>query len=153
MSLIAEKTSVLHRSIRDANEAANEDSKSSAGDKFETGREMITQEIAKATQQLATLGEMRRALEKIRPNRQLESVGLGTLAHTSEGWFFFSVSLGNIQVEGQEVYALSMASSPIFSHISFSDATQAALSGYSIRMPRQRPSWSLGSKSVRDTNK
>lgn len=110
MSLIAEKTSVLHRSIRDANDAANEDSKSSAGDKFETGREMITQEIAKATQQLATLGEMRRALEKIRPNRALESVGLGALAHTSEGWFFFSVSLGKIQVEGQEVYALSMAS-------------------------------------------
>ena len=110
LDLIAEKSTELRASIRDAQEAANEDTKSSAGDKFETTREMMTQEIDKANGQLSVLAEMKVLLDKVKPDGRMDKVGFGSLVTTNEGLYFFSVSLGKVPVDGETVYALSMAS-------------------------------------------
>ncbi len=96
--------------IKEAQEAAAGDTKSSAGDKYETAREMIKQEIDKANHQLAIYERMEEALMKIDPNQSLQSVAPGSLIQTNEGTYFFSVSLGRVKAEKADVYVLSMAS-------------------------------------------
>ena len=51
--------------IRMAQDSANEEGKSSAGDKYETGRAMAQLEIEKASSQLAEANKLKQALEQI----------------------------------------------------------------------------------------
>jgi transcription elongation GreA/GreB family factor len=110
LALIRSKLADLKTSIQDAQEAATEDTKSSAGDKYETSREMIQQEIDKATAQVATFDQMQEWLSRIEPSQKQKTIAFGSLVRCNEGCYYFSVSLGKLSVEGQTVYALSMAS-------------------------------------------
>ena len=104
------KTLRQQKIIQDAQQAAADDTKSSAGDKFETSREMMKQEIQKAQQQMAIYEKMEEVLMQISLKEVQDQVGLGSLIQTDEGLYYFSVSLGQLQVEGQKVFILSMAS-------------------------------------------
>lgn len=110
MSHLREKKERLNKQISDAQQAAAEDTKSSAGDKYETSREMMKQEIDKANQQLAIFEKMEAVLMKISPDKPKRKVELGSLIVCNEGIYFFSVSLGQIKIQGQVVYCLSLAS-------------------------------------------
>ena len=110
IDLVVEKIATLEQAIQDANEAANEDTKSSAGDKFETSREMMSLEINKNTAQLGLATEMLRHLRQIDPEATRNKVAFGSLVATNEGLYFFSVSLGKIKVEDKVCFALSLAS-------------------------------------------
>lgn len=98
--------------IEDAQSSANDDTKSSAGDKFETGREMIQQEIDRNRKQLEEAKKMRLALEQIENHQLLEIVHFGSLVITNFGKFYISISRGQIQVDGINYFAIS-AISPI----------------------------------------
>jgi transcription elongation GreA/GreB family factor len=100
----------LNRSIAEAQQAASEDTKSSAGDKFETSREMMKQEINKLNAQLSQAVKMQQQLGQVNPEASKETVGFGSLVQTNEGLYYFSVSLGKVEVAGQSCFALSMAS-------------------------------------------
>jgi len=110
LALIRSKIAALETQIQDAQEAATEDTKSSAGDKYETSREMIQQEIDKATAQVATFVQMEEWLRRVEPSQKQRNIVFGSLVRSNEGWYYLSVSLGKVSVEGQTVYALSMAS-------------------------------------------
>jgi len=98
--------------IEDARSSANDDTKSSAGDKFETGREMIQQEIDRNRKQLEEAKKMRLALEQIENYQVSEIVHSGSLVITNFGKFYISISRGQIQVDGINYFAIS-AISPI----------------------------------------
>ncbi|MEM6346717.1 MAG: 3-oxoacyl-ACP synthase [Bacteroidota bacterium] len=108
LALLDQKIARLQRSIADAQKAASEDTKSSAGDKFETSREMLKQEINKHNQQLALATKMKQQFGQIDPRQSLDHIAFGSLAETNEGLYYFSASLG--KVEGQKCFALSMVS-------------------------------------------
>ncbi len=110
VDLLQSKIEGLSVRIAEAQQAASEDTKSSAGDKFETSREMIRQEIDKANAQLGSFRQMQVLVEKISVGQKSGEVGFGSLVETSEATYFFSVSLGKLGVKGKEVYALSLAS-------------------------------------------
>ncbi len=110
LALIRSKIAALDIRIQEAQEAATEDTKSSAGDKYETSREMIQQEIDKATAQVATFAQMEEWLRRVEPSQKRRTIAFGSLVRSNEGWYYFTVSLGKVSVEGQTVYALSMAS-------------------------------------------
>ena len=98
--------------IEDAQSSANDDTKSSAGDKFETGREMMQQEIDRNRKQLEEAKKMRLALEQIENHQVSEIVHSGSLVITNLGKFYISISRGQIQVDGINYFAIS-AISPI----------------------------------------
>jgi len=98
--------------IEDAQSSANDDTKSSAGDKFETGREMMQQEIDRNRKQLEEAKKMRLALEQIENHQVSEIVHSGSLVITNFGKFYISISRGQIQVDGINYFAIS-AISPI----------------------------------------
>ncbi|MEO0896389.1 MAG: 3-oxoacyl-ACP synthase [Bacteroidota bacterium] len=109
LETLAVKKQRLEKQILDAQQAAAEDTKSSAGDKYETSREMMKQEINKANQQLAILEKMEEVLMKVPLDQKKNEVGLGSLVECNEGIYFFSVSLGQIKWKGKSVYLLSLA--------------------------------------------
>ena len=96
--------------ISEAQEAANQDAKSSMGDKYETSREMMALEMRKASEQLQEASKLKKVLGSIQPNTGLNVVNIGSLVSTSIGDFFVSVSLGKVNVEQREVFVLSAVS-------------------------------------------
>ena len=92
------------------------ETKSSAGDKHETGRAMIQLEMEKASQQLTGISEMNEILSKIdssnsgKSNRKMAH--LGSVVYTQKANYFLSISAGQIVTENKVFYAIS-TSSPI----------------------------------------
>ena len=110
LAQLEEKIQGLQQRIAEAQQSAAEDTKSSAGDKFETSREMMKQEIDKANQQMGIFSKMKVVLEGIEASKVQSEILPGSLVQTNEGWYYFAVSLGKVQVGEQSIYVLSMAS-------------------------------------------
>lgn len=100
----------LKTDLKEAQEAANEDSKSSMGDKYETGRAMAHLETEKYAGQLSTAREMKAVLEGFNPHKHREEASAGSLVRTSQGLFYLSVSLGQMKINGETVFAVSPVS-------------------------------------------
>lgn len=83
------------------------DTKSSAGDKHETARAMVQLEQEKLNKQLGEFLQMKSTLNQINPTIRHNQVGMGSLIHTSLGWYFLSVGLGQISVEETIIFALN----------------------------------------------
>lgn len=80
--------------------SANEETKSSAGDKYETGRAMVQLEVDKLLVQQVQVMQSIRILQTISPNGQHKAVELGSLISTSLGHFFVSVAYKSVEIKG-----------------------------------------------------
>ena len=96
--------------LRDAQDAANGEEKSSAGDKYETGRAMAHLEREKAEQQLEEARKLMAMLDKINSTILSERISLGSIVITNGGNFYLAISAGKISVAGIDFIALSPAS-------------------------------------------
>lgn len=110
IAMLEARMARLQEAIDQAQQAASDDTKSSAGDKFETSREMIKLEIDKNNMQLSQAATMLKHLHSLSPSSVLDSVAFGSLVQTNEGIYYFSVGLGKVVLEDKTCYALSMAS-------------------------------------------
>lgn len=93
-----------------AQESANSETKSSAGDKYETGRAMAQLERDRHAQLLADAQRMMADLEKMNPDATSLVAMPGSLVQTSRGTFFISISAGKITLDGADYFAVSPAS-------------------------------------------
>ncbi|TLX25482.1 GreA/GreB family elongation factor [Chryseobacterium indologenes] len=91
--------------------ASNNDTKSSMGDKYETGREMLQQEINNLQRQLNEVLNQQAILQKITADPS-EKVQNGAIVKTDKGLFYISASMGEIRSENQKVMTVS-AESPL----------------------------------------
>lgn len=87
--------------------ASGTDAKSSAGDKHETGVAMAQLEQEKLTKQINELLKQQEILVRINPTIEHTKVGLGSLVQTNNGWYYFSVGIGTLNVENETVFALN----------------------------------------------
>jgi hypothetical protein len=90
-----------------AQESAMSDDKSSAGDKFETGRAMGHRDRDMYANQLALALSEKEALYKINVKVDHLFVSLGSLVHTTAGIFFISISMGKMVIDDKALYAVS----------------------------------------------
>lgn len=109
LELIETRLRVSQQNIQDIQESLNSETKSSAGDKHETGRAMLQLEREKAGQQLAELERTKAVLSKIDPNSSSKIIGLGSAVFTDKGNYFIAVSLGELNIENTSFYAISGA--------------------------------------------
>ena len=109
---IDESIASVQQSIEEARATQKEDTKSSAGDKFETTREMMTQEIEKGTALLNKLFDDKNSLLAISQNDSTETVQQGSLVFTNLGKFYVGVSIGAVTMNGDKFQTVS-SSSPI----------------------------------------
>ena len=105
--VIRQKIERVQRSILETQQSANEETKSSAGDKYETGRAMAQLEIEKFTVQLAELHKQDQDLSRIDPGLAEVRVALGSVVHTNQGLFFIAVNAGEIRLDGRKFFAIS----------------------------------------------
>jgi transcription elongation GreA/GreB family factor len=109
-ALLTQRIALARAEMQAAQESSNTDTKSSAGDKYETGRAMAQQERDRHAAQLHEAQQLLGALQKINPELASDTVRLGALASTSLGLFYLSVSAGRLATaEGQEFMAVSPA--------------------------------------------
>jgi hypothetical protein len=92
--------------------ALQTETKSSAGDKHETGRAMLQLEMEKAGQQLSGVSLMKETLAKIDVSKTSKIASLGSLIITEKANYYLSVSAGQIVVANINYFAISV-SSPI----------------------------------------
>ena len=107
---ISEKIQKLEQLIAETR-ASNNDTKSSMGDKYETSREMLQQEINNLQIQLNEHLKSQQILKNIQPNPH-KTVTLGSLVETEKGMFFVAISLGEITFNQEKIFVIS-AESPL----------------------------------------
>ncbi|MGB2128603.1 MAG: 3-oxoacyl-ACP synthase [Flavicella sp.] len=88
------------------NDLASE-TKSSAGDKHETGRSMLQLEMEKAGQQWLQVQQTHNLLSKISIEPSNGPIRLGSLVSTSNGVFFLAVSIGQLKVDSLSIFVIS----------------------------------------------
>lgn len=110
MDYVEDRISTAQQAITAARESANDDTKSSAGDKYETGREMMQQEIDRNRKQLEESQKLKLVLERIDPDKSMDLIQNGALVSTNYGRFYISISLGQIVVDDNIYFAVSSVS-------------------------------------------
>lgn len=103
--------SLYEKSLSDLEEDISNETKSSAGDKFETSREMMQQERQKTESQLQRLNKTINQLEQIGTD-EFQQVESGALIRSGNIHIFFFSGLSNITIDGVKVY-VSALDSPV----------------------------------------
>ncbi len=86
------------------------ETKSSAGDKYETGMAMLQIEEQKAAVQLSKAKSTGQVLSRI-DGEELHTEGqLGSLIETSQGTYFLAIPFGKLEIEKKEIFVLSITS-------------------------------------------
>jgi transcription elongation GreA/GreB family factor len=107
---IQKRETEIKKIISDARDAANNETKSSAGDKYETGREVMQQEIDLNLTRLNEINKLKLTMERIAPDCKCETAQPGALVRTSNGNYYIAISAGQLKIDGTTYYAISAAS-------------------------------------------
>lgn len=115
MTYVQQRIDTATEAMQAAQEAANSESKSSAGDKYETGRAMAQLERDRHAQLLAEAQRLKQDLEHLDLGTSAETARAGSVVVTARtdgrpGTFFLAISAGRLVVEGQDYMAVSVAS-------------------------------------------
>lgn len=110
VNYVQQRMDAAQQAIAEAQQAANNDTKSSAGDKYETGREMAQQETNRNLTQLNEANKLMVSLNRIGTASQSTIAESGSVVKTNLGNFYLSISAGNIKVNNDVYIAISMAS-------------------------------------------
>lgn len=108
---IAEKTTRLQGDIADLQKDIAEDSKSSAGDKFETSREMAQQELGKLSTQLAEQQRLKKLIES-QATETSSFIKVGSLVQTNLGTFLVGIPIGKVTFGDASIIGIG-ASAPL----------------------------------------
>ncbi len=86
--------------------SSNTETKSSMGDKYETSREMLQQEIRQIQSQLLNFQNHQNTLNRIK-ELPSDAVQLGSILKTTFGNFVIASSLGEFEMEGEKFISIS----------------------------------------------
>jgi len=102
------RIAVVKKAMNGLKEDLENESKSSAGDKYETGREMINIEWNKLTVQLNEYDRLSQILKRIEDHKPTNKVVLGSLVKTDAANYFISIPAGEIIAGNQKGYAVGV---------------------------------------------
>jgi transcription elongation GreA/GreB family factor len=107
---VEQRISNLQEMINTTQEAANDATKSSAGDKYETTRSMMHLENEQNAIQLNEALKLRKTLDMLSKVKKADMVQPGSLVYTSSGIYYIAVSIGKITLKKEDYFAISLAS-------------------------------------------
>jgi hypothetical protein len=107
---VQQRIDTARQAMEAAQESANQEEKSSAGDKYETGRAMAQLERDRHAQLLAEALKLGQDLNRLNVEKQYETVQPGSVVTTNRGAFFISISAGKFSLDGTDYFAVSPAS-------------------------------------------
>ena len=109
-NFVDQRIANIQMAIASANEAGKDETKSSAGDKHETGKAMAQLDQEQQGVQLAAALELKSQLNKINPGARSETIAMGSLIKTNKGWFYISIGAGVVTAEGFDCICISAVS-------------------------------------------
>ncbi|MFM6948625.1 MAG: 3-oxoacyl-ACP synthase [Aquirufa sp.] len=108
---LKQKIQEMERDFQLARESRNSDTKSSAGDKFETGREMMQKEMDKCAMMIDLYKNQLTIMDQIKQKTSILA-DQGSLIITDKAQYLLSIGLGKVILENQTYFIIS-ADSPI----------------------------------------
>jgi hypothetical protein len=110
LQYVQTRMQAAQQAIVQAQQAQSDDTKSSAGDKYETGREMAQQDTNRNLAQLNEANKLMVALNHLSINGTSTKAEAGSVIITNNGSFYLAVSAGSLLVDGKNYVAVSPAS-------------------------------------------
>jgi hypothetical protein len=110
LNILDNKIELAKQAIDSVKESRDNETKSSVGDKYETGRTMMQFELEKHMVQKNKAENQKNELLKIDINKPYKEVELGSLVLTDAGDFFISTGLGKITIGSRLFFCISPAS-------------------------------------------
>lgn len=108
--LIREKINRVKGILEELSVSINNEGKSSAGDKHETGIAMLHLEVEKNSQVLASLLEEERLVNSLLIDKPFHSVAKGALLKAGGKYYFVGLGLGIQEINGTKVILVSESS-------------------------------------------
>lgn len=109
LTYVKDRTARIQKEISDIQEALSSETKSSAGDKHETGRAMMQLDREKLGQQLMEVEKMAIILSRVSITMKTNAVLLGSLVKTSKRDYFLAISAGAYEGAENPIYCISRA--------------------------------------------
>ena len=132
---IEQRIAAARTAMQAAQESSSSETKSSAGDKYETGREMANAERDRNAAHMQQAQQLQAELVRINPETACDTVRPGALVTTSLGRFYISISAGKLAVEGEpEVFAVSAAAPVAVALKGLRAGQEAAFNGKVVRV-------------------
>ncbi|HEY6900258.1 MAG TPA: hypothetical protein VI233_06435 [Puia sp.] len=107
LDLMTERFNTVRTLVDQAQEAANSEEKSSAGDKYETGRAMGHLQQEMHTRQMAEYVKEMAVLHSVKVDLIYNEGGAGAFLQGKELSFFIAAGLGKQIIEGKTIFFLS----------------------------------------------
>jgi len=109
IAFVRDRVEQISASLEEAREASLSETKSSAGDKYETGREMMRIQSDMRALQLYEAQDLLNRLERIDVSQPHETVRTGSVVWTTNGLYFVAQSMGQVSLDGFEYQTISLA--------------------------------------------
>ncbi|MFT6814375.1 MAG: transcription elongation GreA/GreB family factor [Sphingobacteriales bacterium] len=110
ISTLEVKLDKCNSELKEINQIKKLDSKSSAGDKFETSVEMTQQEVNKHSILRESLENQLDVLKKLADRKVEDKVSVGSLVVTNNGKFYISVGIGVVKADTGTYFVISRES-------------------------------------------
>ncbi|WP_312329515.1 hypothetical protein [Sphingobacterium sp.] len=104
-----DRISMIASALETARDSSTDDTKSSAGDKYETSREMIQQDINRYQKQLLEANKDLQQLLHIESvlNSETDVARVGTLVQTNVALYFIATSIGAVKIGDSNIFIIS----------------------------------------------
>lgn len=110
LEIIQERINHSANAMNLAQAAANESEKSTAGDKYETSRAMALIDRDIHAKQLESAQKDLSFITQVDVTISRSEIEAGAIAETDSGSYFFLTGLGQMDVENEKIFYLSLAS-------------------------------------------
>jgi transcription elongation GreA/GreB family factor len=107
---VSKQIAIINNALQKAQEASHEETKNSAGDKYETGLAMAQREEEFLGSRLTEALELQQTLLSIDPKAVHLCVEPGALVETSLGMFYIAIAADELTVENEEYCPISIVS-------------------------------------------
>lgn len=107
LSAIQDKINALESNLAAIKESISNETKSTAGDKYETARAMLHIEQGNLMQQLSNAYHQKNELTIIDIDNKSSVSKQGSLIFTSNGIFFIAIAYGSVQIANKSILVLS----------------------------------------------
>lgn len=107
-TFVEDRVNRIQKQMEEVQTALSSETKSSAGDKHETGRAMLQLEMEKLGKQLAEAENMTQLLHKVDIGSVKGTASLGSLVKTSGANYFLAISAGEYKGAPEKHYCISV---------------------------------------------
>jgi len=105
--IMQDKIQLFQNTLNELREIGSNETKSTAGDKYETPLAMIHIEQENTNQQLKEAWKQKKLFNKIDPTVSASKIISGGLIKTNNGYLLLNIASGKTMVDGIDVIALS----------------------------------------------